>query len=271
MCLLFVIKDREPEHPLIILFNRDEGFDKHTRPLHWWSESENGSARDKGTICAGKDLEKGGTWAGVTRSGRLGMMTFVRKTREMITPTVARGELVPRWLSSSQSIEEHVEVLSSETHKTLGYNLVFGDLDRQYHYDNHSKVLTPLESGIHGVSNAYLNTPWWKVEKGISLLDDELFNSPFRLMECTRVEYLEDTLFAIMEDSRRAKPEEVQDTGLDYFKEEKKSSIFVKGEDYGTISSCVLTLRYDGLVRMTERSYDRKGKQLNSTTEEFRR
>jgi len=115
MCLLFVIKDQEPEHPLIILFNRDEGFSKKTKPLHWWAEKEG-----ENVICAGRDLNKGGTWAGVTNTGRLGMITFVRKTRENIVPEVARGQIVPRWLCSGHDVAEHLVTISEEREKTLG-------------------------------------------------------------------------------------------------------------------------------------------------------
>lgn len=264
MCLLFVIKDMEPEHPLIILFNRDEGFQKKTKPLHWW-EGEEG----KDVICAGRDLDKGGTWAGVTKTGRLGMITFVRKTRENITPEIARGEIVPRWLSSGHDAAEHIAILSREREETLGYNLVFGDTRKQYHYDNHSGLITTLEPGIYGISNAYLNSPWWKVTRGVKALSEEMYYSLDRYFNTTSIWHLERILFSIMEDGTKAPSEEVQDTGLDFFREEKKSSLFVQAEDYGTTSSTIITLNYKGVLRTTERSYNRFGKCHLETTEEF--
>jgi uncharacterized protein with NRDE domain len=72
-----------------------------------------------------------------------------------------------------------------------------------------------------------------------------------------------------MEDARKAAPEDVQDTGLDHFKEEKKSSLFVQAEDYGTLSSSIITLNNHGLMRITERTYNPFGMCNLSITEEF--
>jgi len=53
---------------LLIAANRDEYADRPTAAMHWWSEG----------ILAGKDLKAGGTWLGVTKSGRFAAVTNVR-------------------------------------------------------------------------------------------------------------------------------------------------------------------------------------------------
>ncbi|MBW1950086.1 MAG: NRDE family protein, partial [Deltaproteobacteria bacterium] len=63
MCLLLIAVEAHPEYRLILAGNRDEFYERPTAPAAWW---ENGSG-----ILAGKDLRAGGTWLGVTRTGRV--------------------------------------------------------------------------------------------------------------------------------------------------------------------------------------------------------
>ena len=68
-----------------------------TLPVHWWLEDE------KDNILAGKDLHKGGTWFGCTRSGRIALVTTFRDTVEVIDPS-SRGELIISFLKVVQTL-----------------------------------------------------------------------------------------------------------------------------------------------------------------------
>ncbi|CAN0091106.1 unnamed protein product, partial [Laminaria digitata] len=55
-------------YKLIVASNRDEFRDRASAPIHFWTDA--GS-----DILAGRDLKAGGTWLGLTRSGKLAVIT----------------------------------------------------------------------------------------------------------------------------------------------------------------------------------------------------
>ena len=57
MCLILFAWQRHPRYPLILAANRDEFYARPTRDAHWWEDAP---------IFAGRDLEAGGTWLGLT-------------------------------------------------------------------------------------------------------------------------------------------------------------------------------------------------------------
>ena len=62
MCLAIVAIDALPDWPLVIVANRDE--------FHAREASEAAPWHDAPDVVAGRDLQAGGTWLGVTRQGR---------------------------------------------------------------------------------------------------------------------------------------------------------------------------------------------------------
>ena len=65
--------------------HRDEFLRTPTLPLNWWEEAP---------ILAGRDLQAGGTWLGVSRDGRLAALTNYRDPAHMRADAPPRGELV---------------------------------------------------------------------------------------------------------------------------------------------------------------------------------
>ena len=63
MCLIGIAWQAHPEYPLIIAANRDEFHNRPTRPAQWWTDTPE--------LFAGQDLQAGGTWLGIARSGRI--------------------------------------------------------------------------------------------------------------------------------------------------------------------------------------------------------
>ena len=89
MCLAIVALDAHPHYALVLVANRDEYHARPTEAAHWWTE---------GDILAGRDLRAGGTWLGVTRTGRWAFVTNVRQGAERNPDAPSRGLLVPRVL-----------------------------------------------------------------------------------------------------------------------------------------------------------------------------
>ena len=70
MCLIFISLNQHPSYKLIVAGNRDEFYNRPTQPAAYWPDCDK--------VLAGRDLEGGGTWLGVTTSGRISMLTNYR-------------------------------------------------------------------------------------------------------------------------------------------------------------------------------------------------
>jgi uncharacterized protein with NRDE domain len=99
VCLILFSYLSHPEYPLIIAANRDEFYARPTLSVEYWSDAP--------TILAGRDLEHGGAWLGVTKSGRFAALTNYRDPAHQRPDALSRGHLVAGYLSgglSQQSI-----------------------------------------------------------------------------------------------------------------------------------------------------------------------
>jgi uncharacterized protein with NRDE domain len=70
MCLVFIAWRVHPDYPLVVAANRDEFFARPTAPAAFWTEAPD--------VLAGRDLEAGGSWMGITRGGRFAALTNFR-------------------------------------------------------------------------------------------------------------------------------------------------------------------------------------------------
>lgn len=70
MCLIVFAWKLIPQCPLVLAANRDEFFERPTRPAGWWD--------DHPDVYAGRDLQAGGTWLGIDRRGRIAALTNIR-------------------------------------------------------------------------------------------------------------------------------------------------------------------------------------------------
>ena len=70
MCLVVFAWQVHADYPLVLAANRDEYFKRPAAPAHWWTDAPE--------LLAGRDLEAGGTWMGLSRSGRLAALTNYR-------------------------------------------------------------------------------------------------------------------------------------------------------------------------------------------------
>jgi uncharacterized protein with NRDE domain len=102
-----------------------------------------------------------------------------------------------------------------------------------------------LVPGLYGLSNHLLDTPWPKVQLGKRLLGSAL-NGDFRSEE----------LFRILGNSIRPDDSQLPDTGIGLDWERILSSVFIKSPVYGTRSSTLVTVDYEGNVDFTERVFN---------------
>jgi uncharacterized protein with NRDE domain len=93
MCLILIVWRQHARYPVFIAANRDE---YHAAPRHtadWWSDAPD--------ILAGRDLAAGGSWLGVTRTGRFAALTNFRDPARVRKDAPSRGSLVTKLLRST--------------------------------------------------------------------------------------------------------------------------------------------------------------------------
>lgn len=243
MCLILFAHDVHPEYRLILVSNRDEFHDRPAEPLHAW-EDPNG-------LIGGRDLNAGGAWLATTPDGRWGTVTNFRDFPHLPAPQ-SRGDLVVDFLRADSSAPDYLRELRPRHDQFAGFNLLLGDVSGLWWTSNRaepSAVPRPVEPGIHGLSNEFLDTPWPKVVRGRRELADALKSGAVS----------PETLFGLVRDDSPAPDALLPSTGLEPSRERALSSAFVRTPDYGTRASTVLLLGRDGSGAMIERRFGPEG------------
>ena len=241
MCILFIAVDQHPNYPLIIAANRDEFHQRPTQHSHYWPSNS--------ALLAGKDLEAGGTWMGVSRNGKVSALTNIRNPHRIQKNAISRGALVTAFLEDQAIDEEtYTQQLVSHASRYNGYNLLMGCMRRNHYavFNNHTLQYQTLQKGYYGLSNASLDTPWPKIEHGKLALADYCE---------THSELNPDALFKLLSNQTKAADDALPDTGVPLQWERLLSSIFIQGEDYGTRTSTLLWLDRSGHVHWAERNF----------------
>lgn len=236
MCVIYLAYETHPDHPLILLANRDEFYDRPTAAAAYW--------KDHPEIYAGRDLVAGGTWLGITRGGRIAAVT---NYRDPSAPkgSRSRGDLVAEFLKSVESPAKYLSGVQQRALQYSAFNLIAGDFGAGgglFYFSNRGIGIRRLEPGIYGLSNHLLDTPWPKVVRGKDRFQ-KLLTAPVDV----------ETMFDLLGDESLADDADLPDTGIGYEKEKALSAIFIKTPIYGTRCSNVFT--FDRLLagRLEER------------------
>jgi uncharacterized protein with NRDE domain len=253
MCLVLLAKKTHPEYPLVIAANRDEFYDRPSAPAHFWEHAPQ--------LLAGRDLKAGGTWLGVTRRGRLGMITNYRDPASLKKNAPSRGRLLTRFLLGGQSPLDYLQEVRLEGERYNGFNLIVGDPNRLYWYSNRDGDPVALAPGFYGVSNHLLDTPWPKVTRGKEGMA--------RLMAATQEGLDFDALFGILEDGTKPSDDRLPHTGVGLEWERVLSPIFISSPTYGTRSSTVLLIDRKDRVTFVEKTFNAHPKPISSAKHEF--
>jgi len=150
MCLIVLAWRARPSTPLVVAANRDEFHARPASPAAFWGDAP--------AILAGRDLEAGGTWMGVSRSGRFAAVTNYRGGTE---PRAAesRGALVTRFLSNPVSPKNFVFEIQKRKTDYSGFNLLVSDGAELWWYSNRDSAPRGLEAGVYGLGNLLLDDP----------------------------------------------------------------------------------------------------------------
>jgi uncharacterized protein with NRDE domain len=231
MCLIVFAWKIVPGVPLIAAGNRDEFYDRPAAAAHWWE--------DQPDIYAGRDLQGGGTWMGVSRDGRFASITNIRAPQNKLMDAPSRGELVAGYLAGKASAREFIDALAGSADRYNGFNLLLGDGDELIWYSNgridDPRNGKPLAPGIYGLSNASLDVPWPKVVNTRAQFASHLAQGA-----------PDDAYFDMLSDTTRSPDTRLPQTGIGIEWERLLSSVCIESPAYGT--------RVSSLVRVYDRT-----------------
>lgn len=235
MCLILVAWQAHPEYRLVVAANRDEYFKRPTAAAAVWPG---------GRIVAGRDMEAGGTWMGVTIDGRFAALTNFRAPELHQPGRASRGHLVADFLGGTAAPIVWLNKVRADAAHYNPFNLLVGDRDSLACLSSVDGRIRELGPGIHGLSNHLLDTPWPKVGAAKSSLASALAALPN-----------ERPLFDLLRDDSIHPDETLPRTGVSLAWERLLSAAFVKAPGYGTRCSTVLSVSLDGTQMMDEQSW----------------
>lgn len=236
MCLIVVGHRMHPDYPLVLAANRDEYYQRPTAAADFWAQAPQ--------VLAGRDLQGGGTWLGVTRQGRWAALTNVRGAGT-VPAGYSRGLLVSGFLRSTDASWRYLTRVARWGHRFAGFNLLAGDCSELASFSNRDAGVRLLTPGCYGLSNHLLDSPWPKVEQAKQQFKAVLEKPGFKL----------DQLWQVLSDRRLPSPKSLPKTGLEPDLERALGAIFVQLPGYGTRCSTLLAIGHDGHVRLAERRY----------------
>jgi uncharacterized protein with NRDE domain len=242
MCLILFSHDCHPHYRLVLLANRDEFYRRPTAPLHFWP--------DEPRLLAGRDLERRGTWLGITTGGRWAGLTNYRDPSAPIQKGPSRGTLVADFLRGDDGPAAYLEKLSARDGRINGYSLIAGDRGGLYYHCSRRPGVTTIAPGIHGLSNGLLGAPWPKVKKGTDRLR--------RLLGKDNRPPLE-AFFELLADPLPFPDPILPDTGVGPAWERLLSPLFIVSPQYGTRSSTVILIDRQQRATVAERTYNGGG------------
>ena len=232
MCLILFGFQPNSQFKLVVAANRDEFYARPSRASGYWPEQPE--------LLAGKDLEMGGTWLGITRNGRFSAVTNFRETPPTSVPPRSRGDLTTNFLLGNMTPAAYLAKVDARATEYRAFNLLVGDGDSLYYYCNRQGVVQRLEPGIYGLSNELLDCDWPKVRAGRE-----------QLAALLQSDYDEAALFKLLSEPGSG--------------DEPWSAKFIASPEYGTCAATVLTVDPCGRVSFRERNFSAGG---SPTTEE---
>jgi len=242
MCLLVLAWNAHPEYRLIVAANRDEYHERPTAPLGLWETAPH--------IIAGRDMLAGGTWLGLDRQRRFGIITNFRDLQQARPGSPSRGELIPSYLNQDRGSAAFLDTLASSATNYSGFNLLLADSNSLWYATNRSEPFArALQPGVHGLSNHSLDTPWPKLVRVRRQFERWLSSTPSSTAE----------LFAMLNDRAPAPSDASIPAGLTPELAQALSAPFVLHPVYGTRCSTILVLETSGRTYLAEHRFDAHG------------
>ncbi|PCI69150.1 MAG: hypothetical protein COB26_00240 [Piscirickettsiaceae bacterium] len=243
MCLIVLANRYSEKYKFVLVSNRDEFHKRTSLPAQFWPEHEH--------IFGGFDKRGGGGWLCVDSSGRLAAVTNIRKPPFVEQTKKSRGNLIKRFLTGNASAPDYLEKLAKRDGEYALFNLLLMDKSGLWHYSSDTHQSKKLSSGLHGLSNADLNTAWPKLAHGVTQLQ----------MMLNRDKVGPVALLKLLSSKRTVPDEMLPNTGISISAERFLSPQFIVGPKYGTRCRTLITIDQDNILEFIEVSFDADGNQ----------
>jgi uncharacterized protein with NRDE domain len=249
MCLLVLAWQAHARYRLVVAANRDEFHARAAAPLGKWPPPAD--------MLAGRDLRSQGTWLGIDRQRRFGVVTNYREAQPPRSGAPSRGDLIPLYLAarnadSVATPQEFFAALEARAASYSGFNLLLANAESLWYGSNRTTPFArSLPPGVYGLANESLNTPWPKLER---------VRAGFHKWLRQEAAAGAAELFTLLADRTPAQePVGVHAGPLPRDWERALSAPFVQHPEYGTRCSTVLLLEGDGRLYLAERRFDPAG------------
>ncbi|KAL8243678.1 hypothetical protein R6Q59_009936 [Mikania micrantha] len=228
MCIA-LLSTAHPAYRLILIDNRDEYLNRPTAAATWWP--------DNPEVLGGRDLLRNihGTWLGVTKAGKIGVLTNFREDVTPRSTAISRGAILKKWLTEDVgSTAEFVrDVINTGVARDAGgFSLVCGRVGEKLavisnRAQDQSEVPWVCGDVVQtiGLSNAaFLDHSWKKVVDG-----EELMLNAIRecIAEDASEDQLVETLLALLSVDTLKRELDAEDDGLATYVKELRNTIFV--------------------------------------------
>ncbi len=240
MCLIAWNWQPASSTPLLLIANRDEFYARPTAPLHWWTDAG---------VLAGRDLQAGGTWLGVSRNGRLAALTNCRDPSAMRPNAPSRGGLVSAFLQGHASAADSLEALARQASDYNPFNLLVFDGTALMGLESRHQRLLAFEPGVGAVSNADFQTPWPKLDAVKTGLQQLIHQEQAGDVQ----------LLTLLQDRRTPPDAMLPSTGIALPLERALSPAFITTPDYGTRACSVVRFEH-GNIGFLEQGFDARGR-----------
>jgi uncharacterized protein with NRDE domain len=249
MCVLALAWDAHPRWRLVVAGNRDELHARPAAPLRRWDQPDD--------LLAGRDLQSGGTWMGVSEQGRFAVVTNLRGFGPPAAGRRSRGVLL-RDLLAGQG--RYADPTDAELADFNPLNLiVLQEGQVAFRCNRPAPARRILPPGIYGLSNGALDEPWPKTLRLKAILSQWIevgADPPQALLDGLR----EDALPA---------PGGPPVAPSDVAQEPPLSPIFIRNPVYGTRCSTVAAIDHAGCGLIVERRFDAAGQPRGQTALAF--
>lgn len=175
MCIA-LISTAHPDYKLILIDNRDEFVNRPTAIASWWPEPSS-------DVLGGRDLlrEVQGTWLGITKSGKIAVLTNYREDQPPNPQAISRGAIIRKFLTEDVGpIEEFVKTIVNTgiARDAGGFSLVCGHVGQKLAVISNRAAdqseVPWIAGGVVqtvGLSNAaFLDRSWKKVTEGEDMM-----------------------------------------------------------------------------------------------------
>jgi uncharacterized protein with NRDE domain len=243
MCLAVIAWNTHPRWKLVVVANRDEYHGRPATAMRPWDQMP--------SVLAGRDIRAGGTWLGVRPDGRFALLTNYRDPTNLKPTAPSRGKLVENFLLEDSEAVPYLNGLSPTQSSYNGFNLLVSDSRCLAYASNRTEPFSqPIASGVYGLSNALLNTPWPKTQKTVNAI---------RQLLTLQANATPEDFIAVMRDTNPVSDDLLPSTGIGLDRERLLATPFIISPSYGTRCTTLILQDADRCIWVQEDSYNADG------------